>query len=100
MRGAIFPWRGGNRFALLLDGPQFFPRMLAAIEETILEFLVTGDCDLSTDDYLRDGMFVYLPAVKRVRRVTGTFADGALMGTNFSYFDFKQLQNTFGDARN
>lgn len=32
MRGAIFPWRGGNRFALLLDGVQFFPRMLAAID--------------------------------------------------------------------
>lgn len=50
-----------------------------------------------TDDYLRDGMFVYLPAVKRVRRITGTFADGAMMGTNFSYFDFKQLQNAFSD---
>lgn len=32
MPGPIFPWRSGNRFALLLDGPQFFPRMLAAIE--------------------------------------------------------------------
>lgn len=32
MRGAIFPWRTGNRFALLLDGPEFFPRMLEAIE--------------------------------------------------------------------
>ncbi|MFV3385609.1 phospholipase D-like domain-containing protein [Pseudomonas sp. NY15364] len=31
-RGRIFPWRGGNRFELLLDGPSFFPRMLAAIE--------------------------------------------------------------------
>jgi hypothetical protein len=51
-----------------------------------------------TDDYLRDGMFVYLPAVKRVRRVTGTFADGALLGTSFSYFDFKQLQNAFSDV--
>lgn len=50
-----------------------------------------------TDDYLRDGMFVYLPAVKRVRRITGTFADGSLMGTNFSYLDFKQLQNAFSD---
>jgi hypothetical protein len=50
-----------------------------------------------TDDYLRDGMFVYLPAVKRVRRVTGSFADASLMGTNFSYFDFKQLQQAFGD---
>lgn len=31
-RGTIFPWRGGNRFELLLDGPVFFPRMLAAVE--------------------------------------------------------------------
>lgn len=31
-RGRIFPWRGGNRFELLLDGPAFFPRMLAAID--------------------------------------------------------------------
>ncbi|MGH8456073.1 MAG: outer membrane lipoprotein-sorting protein [Stenotrophobium sp.] len=49
-------------------------------------------------DYLKDGMFVYLPSVKRVRRVTGTFADGALLGTNFSYNDFKQMENAFGDS--
>lgn len=30
--GAIFPWRNGNRFELLVDGPRFFPSMLAAIE--------------------------------------------------------------------
>ena len=52
-----------------------------------------------TEDYLRDGMFVYLPSVRRVRRVTGTFADASLMGTNFSYFEFKQLENAFGDLR-
>lgn len=50
-----------------------------------------------TDDFLRDGMFVYLPAVNRVRRITGNFADGSLMGTEFSYYDFKQLQGAFGD---
>ncbi len=50
-----------------------------------------------TDDYLRDGMYVYLPSVRRVRRVTGTFADGSMLGTAFSYYDFKQLQNAFGD---
>ena len=49
------------------------------------------------EDYLSDGMFVYLPAVKRVRRVTGTFADGSLLGSDFSYNDFKQLQNAFGN---
>ena len=26
-----FPWRAGNRFELLIDGPAFFTRMLAAI---------------------------------------------------------------------
>ena len=31
MKGAVFPWRAGNRYELLIDGPQFFPRMLAAI---------------------------------------------------------------------
>ncbi len=41
------------------------------------------------------GIYVYLPAVRRVRRVTGEFADGALLGSDFSYQDFKQLQNGF-----
>ena len=29
--GAVFPWRGDNRFELLVDGARFFPRMLDAI---------------------------------------------------------------------
>ncbi|MBB2496620.1 phospholipase D-like domain-containing protein [Aquipseudomonas ullengensis] len=32
-RGTIFPWKAGNRFELLVDGPQFFPAMLAAIDQ-------------------------------------------------------------------
>jgi cardiolipin synthase len=32
MKGAIFPWRSTNRFELLIDGPAFFPRLLAAID--------------------------------------------------------------------
>ncbi|MGL4316738.1 MAG: phospholipase D-like domain-containing protein [Pseudomonas sp.] len=31
MSGAIFPWKSGNRFELLVDGPLFFPAMLSAI---------------------------------------------------------------------
>lgn len=46
---------------------------------------------------LRDEMFVYLPAVGRVRRITGSFANKPLLGTTFSYFDFKQIWNAFGD---
>lgn len=52
-----------------------------------------------TDDYLRDGMYVYLPSLKRVRRITGTFADGSMLGTAFSYYDFKQLSSAFGDLQ-
>ncbi|MEB0206198.1 phosphatidylserine/phosphatidylglycerophosphate/cardiolipin synthase family protein [Pseudomonas sp. CCC3.1] len=33
MAGAVFPWRSANQFELLIDGPRFFPRMLAAIEQ-------------------------------------------------------------------
>lgn len=32
MSSAIFPWREDNRFQLLIDGPAFFPRMIAAID--------------------------------------------------------------------
>jgi len=31
MAGPVFPWRAGNQFELLIDGPQFFPRMLQTI---------------------------------------------------------------------
>lgn len=31
MPGPVFPWRDGNDFELLIDGPEFFPRMLLAI---------------------------------------------------------------------
>lgn len=50
------------------------------------------------DGHAKDGMYVYLPSVRRVRRVTGNIADGGLMGTSFSYADFKQIQNTFTGA--
>ncbi|MEE5123741.1 phosphatidylserine/phosphatidylglycerophosphate/cardiolipin synthase family protein [Pseudomonas alliivorans] len=32
MSSAIFPWRENNQFKLLIDGPAFFPRMIAAID--------------------------------------------------------------------
>jgi len=48
--GAIFPWRKGNQFKLLIDGPTFFPRMIAAIEraeqqvELELYLVEAGSC--------------------------------------------------------
>jgi hypothetical protein len=40
-------------------------------------------------------MFVYLPSLKRVRRITSSVADRSLLGTDFSYSDFKLLSNAF-----
>jgi len=42
-----------------------------------------------------DEMYMYLPSVNRVRRITGASADGPLLGTDFSYNDVKQLENAF-----
>jgi len=50
-----------------------------------------------TEDRRFDSMYVYLPSVRRVRRISTDFADGSLLGTNFSYYEFKQLTNAFGD---
>ena len=33
MAGLIFPWRAGNQFQLLVDGPAFFTDWLARIEQ-------------------------------------------------------------------
>ena len=48
--GAVFPWRGDNRFELLVDGATFFPRMLDAIAtaqrqvELELYLVEDGEC--------------------------------------------------------
>jgi len=50
MAGAVYPWRGGNRFELLVDGACFFPRMLEAIAtaeariELELYLVADGSC--------------------------------------------------------
>jgi hypothetical protein len=60
--------------------------------------------DLSGASYLvregekSDEMFLYLPAVQRVRRITGAALDGQLWGTDLSYNDLKQLQNAFSGS--
>lgn len=42
-----------------------------------------------------DEIYFYLPAVSRVRRISGASADTSLLGTDFSYNDMKELQNAF-----
>ena len=54
--------------------------------------------DLSGSSYLvleretKDDMFMYLPAVNRVRRIVGNMKSDPLWGTDLSYEDIKQLQ--------
>ncbi len=45
-----------------------------------------------------DETFLYLPAVQKVRRITGGQMDSQLWGTDLSYNDIKQLQNAFSGA--
>jgi hypothetical protein len=45
-----------------------------------------------------DEMYLYLPSVRKVRRITGASMDGQLWGTDLSYNDLKQIQNAFGGA--
>lgn len=47
----------------------------------------------------KDEIFLYLPAIQRVRKISGASSDGSLLGTDFSYNDMKQLQAAFGDSR-
>lgn len=45
-----------------------------------------------------DEMYMYLPALNRVRRISGAAADGALFGTDISYADIRQIENAFADS--
>jgi hypothetical protein len=45
-----------------------------------------------------DEMYMYLPALNRVRRITGANADGSFLSTDFSYNDVKQIENAFSDS--
>ena len=45
-----------------------------------------------------DEMYMFLPAVNRVRRITGASADSSFLGTDFSYNDVKEIENAFSDA--
>lgn len=46
----------------------------------------------------RDDMYLYLPALQRVRRIHGSGANGRLFGTDLSYEDVKRIQSVFSGA--
>lgn len=45
-----------------------------------------------------DEKYIYVPALNKVRRVTGADAEGTLWGTDISYSDLRQLNNAFTDG--
>jgi hypothetical protein len=51
------------------------------------------------DGTRKDEIFMYLPAIQRVRKISGATVDSSLLGTDFSYQDMKQLLAAFGDTR-
>jgi hypothetical protein len=46
----------------------------------------------------RNDMFMYLPELKRVRRVTGPSLSGGMFGTDFTYSQFERLQGVARDV--
>lgn len=47
----------------------------------------------------RNDMFMYLPELKRVRRVTGPALSGGMFGTDFTYSQFERLQGVARDLK-
>lgn len=45
-----------------------------------------------------DEMYLYLPALNRVRRIAGASAEDSFLGTDFSYNELKQIENAFNHA--
>jgi len=65
---------------------------------------IEAPTDLAGASYLvregesADEMYLYLPATRKTRRITGASLDGQLWGTDLSYNDVKQIQNAFSGA--
>jgi outer membrane lipoprotein-sorting protein len=49
-------------------------------------------------DEQQDHIYLFLPALNRVRRLSGGEAGQSLFGTDFSYSDFKQMQVGYADG--
>jgi hypothetical protein len=54
-----------------------------------------GSSYLMLEKSTRDDLFMYLPAVNRVKRIQGSQLSDSLWGTDFSYEDIKQVQGIF-----
>jgi hypothetical protein len=87
LRGRLYAMRNGQglfRTTLRIEAPDY----LAGAAYLVREGAPGAE----------DEMYVFLPSVNRVRRVVGDAGYDAMLGTNFSYYDFKQLEGAFSGA--
>lgn len=84
LKGRLYGSRDGDRI-----------RVMARLESPRD---MSGTAFLVREAEPADETYVYLPSLSRVKRVAGGSADGRLWGTDFSYGDFKQVQNAFGSG--
>lgn len=59
---------------------------------------LAGAAYLVREGETSDDIYVYVPALNKVRRVTGGNMDGPLWGTDLSYSDLKQVHNAFSES--
>jgi len=88
----------GKLFSTREDLPESKGLLRAALKIRSPDYLAGAAYLLrQTEDRRFDSTYVYLPSVRRARRVSAEFSDGALLGTHFSYYEFKALASAFGD---
>lgn len=90
-------------------GRQMKGRLYALRDNGLLRTMLRIDepADLRGAAYLlregkaqeQDAMYVFLPALNKVRRIMGGTQDNALFGTDISYADIKQISHAFGGGR-
>lgn len=56
-------------------------------------YLMRGDLSIAPSE-----TYVYLPAIRRVRQITGSFADGPFLASDFSYREFRMMLGVFDDG--
>lgn len=87
MRGKLFALRDKGLLRAMLRISE--PSDLAGAAYLVRETGTPGQAD---------EMYMFLPAVGRVRRIAGASGDGSFLGTDFSYNDIKELENAFNGA--
>lgn len=86
LEGKFFAKRENDRMRVMLNISS--PATVAGASYLVIE----------NKDAIEDNMYVFLPTVNRVRHITGAFANGSLLGTDFSYAEIKQITNAFSGS--